>query len=118
MTYTPSLHTPPTQQDKPQVSPARVLQKVISEQRSGRITITDAQDPSIRWRVYLGGGQLHFAESTMGHTERLAYVLKNTFQIFAYRNFCPVIPLSIHCCASIGKPRTYPSISSANCWPF
>lgn len=75
MTYTSSLPTP-TQQDKPQVAPAKVLQKVISEQRSGRITITDSRDPSISWRVYLGGGQMHFAESTMGHAERLPYVLK------------------------------------------
>ncbi|WP_299404951.1 response regulator [Acaryochloris sp. IP29b_bin.148] len=75
MTYTPSLPTP-TQQDKPQISPAKVLQKVISEQRSGRITITDARDPSISWRVYLGGGQMHFAESTMGHAERLPYIFR------------------------------------------
>jgi len=75
MTYTPSLQTA-AQQDKPQVAPAKVLQKVISEQRSGRITITDSRDPSISWRVYLGGGQMHFAESTMGHAERLPYILK------------------------------------------
>jgi twitching motility two-component system response regulator PilG len=89
MTYTPSLHTPTVQQDKPQVSPTRVLQKVISEQRSGRITITDAQDPSVRWRVYLGGGQLHFAESTMGHTERLTYVLKKHLPDFRLSGFLP-----------------------------
>lgn len=81
MTYTSSLPTP-TQQDKPQVTPAKVLQKVISEQRSGRITITDSRDPSISWRVYLGGGQMHFAESTMGHAERLPYVLKKQLPDF------------------------------------
>lgn len=81
MTYTSSLPTP-TQQDKPQVAPAKVLQKVISEQRSGRITITDSRDPSISWRVYLGGGQMHFAESTMGHAERLPYVLKKQLPDF------------------------------------
>ncbi len=75
MTYTPNLQTP-APKEKPQVSPAKVLQKVISEQRSGRITITDSDDPSISWRVYLGGGQMHFAESTMGHAERLTYLLK------------------------------------------
>lgn len=81
MTYTSSLPTP-TQQDKPQVAPAKVLQKVISEQRSGRITITDSRDPSISWRVYLGGGQMHFAESTMGHAERLPYVLRKQLPDF------------------------------------
>ncbi|NJM95052.1 MAG: response regulator [Acaryochloridaceae cyanobacterium CSU_5_19] len=75
MTYTSSLPTSPAHSEKPQVAPAKVLQKVITKERSGRLTITDCQDSSISWRVYLGGGQIHYAESTMGQVERLTYLL-------------------------------------------
>lgn len=61
------------------VSPTRALHKVISEQRPGRMTITDPLDPSIGWRVYFGDGQIHFAESTVGRQDRLPYVLKQHF---------------------------------------
>ncbi len=63
------------QQNTPLVSPAKVLQKVIAEQRSGRLQIQDPNDPSVGWRVYFGAGQIHFAESTMGCPDRLRYIL-------------------------------------------
>ncbi|MGF1603935.1 MAG: response regulator [Thermosynechococcaceae cyanobacterium] len=63
------------QTNTPLVSPAKALQKVIAEQRSGRLQIQDPSDPSVRWRVYFGAGQIHFAESTMGCQPRLKYIL-------------------------------------------
>ncbi|PZD74603.1 Transcriptional regulatory protein WalR [Acaryochloris thomasi RCC1774] len=66
----------PAQQNTPLVSPAKALQKVIAEQRSGRLQIQDINDPSIGWRVYFGAGQIHFAESTMGCGDRLRYILR------------------------------------------
>ncbi len=78
MTYAPATH-PAQQQDAPRVSPTKALHKVISEQRPGRMTITDPVDPSIGWRVYFGDGQIHFAESTVGRQDRLPYVLRQHF---------------------------------------
>ena len=76
MTYTPSLLSGPSLQERPRVSPAKVLQQAMVEQRSGRMTLTDPSDPSQSWRVYFGGGQIHFAESTMGQSARLPYLLQ------------------------------------------
>jgi twitching motility two-component system response regulator PilG len=72
MTYT-TLQPPTTEQ--PKISPAKALSKLVSEERSGRLTLTDPNDPSIQWRVYFGGGQIHFAGSLAGWEERLSYVL-------------------------------------------
>jgi twitching motility two-component system response regulator PilG len=71
MTYSPTDH--PTEQ--PKFSPAKVIHKFISEERSGRLTLADPSDSSIQWCVYFGGGQIHFAGSLMGVQERLAYIL-------------------------------------------
>ncbi len=57
------------------VSPAKALHKLITEGRSGRLTLTDPTDPSLQWRTFFGGGQVHFAECLAGQTERLPYVL-------------------------------------------
>lgn len=65
----------PAHTTTPLVSPAKALQKVIAEQRSGRLQIQDPHDPSVGWRVYFGAGQIHFAESTMGGPHRLPYIL-------------------------------------------
>jgi twitching motility two-component system response regulator PilG len=71
MTYSPTDQ--PTEQ--PKFSPAKVIHKFISEERSGRLTLADPSDSSIQWCVYFGGGQIHFAGSLMGVQERLAYIL-------------------------------------------
>lgn len=56
-------------------SPAKVLHKLSSEDRSGRLTLTDPNDSTIQWCVYFGGGQIHFAGSLMGQQERLTYLM-------------------------------------------
>lgn len=76
MTYTPSLQSNPSLQERSKVSPAKALQQAMVEQRSGRIVLNDPNDPSLSWCVYFGGGQIHFAESTMGQPARLPYLLR------------------------------------------
>ncbi len=75
MTYLLSQPSLQAQPHELRGSPAKTLYQLLGEGRSGRLTIGDPGDPSIGWRVYFGGGQIHFAESTMGHPERLPYLL-------------------------------------------
>ncbi|NCJ08099.1 response regulator [Synechococcales cyanobacterium C] len=56
-------------------SPAKLLKKALMEQKSGRITVYDPNEPSLGWRVYVGQGHIHFAESTVGQQDRLPYLL-------------------------------------------
>jgi twitching motility two-component system response regulator PilG len=60
--------------EPPQFSPAKALQKLVAEERSGRLTITDPDDTSVQWCVHFGGGQIHYASSLVGQHERLAYL--------------------------------------------
>ena len=60
--------------ETPQYSPAKVLHQLTTEGRSGRLTIIDPNDTSIQWRVFFGGGQIHYASSLSGHQERLPYL--------------------------------------------
>ena len=74
MTYSPNGSQ--TQATEPaKYSPAKVLHKLLSEDRSGRLTLSDPNDSSIQWCTYFGGGQVHFAGSLMGQQERLTYML-------------------------------------------
>ena len=57
-------------------SPAKILKKALIEQKSGRITVYDPNEPSTGWRVYTGEGQIHFAESTVGQQDRLSYLVQ------------------------------------------
>ena len=53
----------------------KTLQKLILSQASGKLIIHNPQDSSVRWRVYLGNGRIHFAGSETGQAERLRYLL-------------------------------------------
>jgi twitching motility two-component system response regulator PilG len=74
MTYSPN-DSQKQASDPAKFSPAKVLHKLLSEDRSGRLTLTDPNDSSIQWCVYFGGGQIHFVGSLMGQQERLTYLL-------------------------------------------
>ncbi len=54
----------------------KVLQKLILNQASGKLTIYHPQDPAVRWRLYLGNGRIHYAGSEIGQKERLQYLLR------------------------------------------
>ncbi|WP_404789301.1 response regulator [Altericista sp. CCNU0014] len=60
--------------EKTLFSPAKALQKLVAEERSGRLTVADPNDASVQWRVYFGGGQIHYATGLMGQRERLTYL--------------------------------------------
>lgn len=53
----------------------KTLQKLIVNQASGKLIIHNPQEPSLRWRLYLGNGRIHFAGSEVGQMERLNYLL-------------------------------------------
>ncbi|MFM7384237.1 MAG: response regulator [Microcystaceae cyanobacterium] len=54
----------------------KVLQKLILNQASGKLTLYHPQDPTVRWRIYLGNGRIHYAGSEVGQKERLQYLLR------------------------------------------
>ena len=60
-------------------SPAKLLRIHLAEKGSGRLTIRDPKDHSVCWCVYMSKGYFHFANSTMGHHERLSYVLQRYY---------------------------------------
>lgn len=53
----------------------KTLQKLILNQASGKLIVHNPQDSSVRWRIYLGNGRIHFAGSETGQSERLSYLL-------------------------------------------
>lgn len=61
-------------------SPTKALQKIVTNNLSGRLTIRDPSDTSVFWRVHFGNGKVHFASSLTGYKERLSYYLSR---------FCP-----------------------------
>lgn len=78
MTYT--INTAPQNKSKaPLAAPAKVLKKMTDEQRSGKVTVYDPEDPSIGWSIYFGGGQIHYAHSNVGQPQRLNYLITQQF---------------------------------------
>ncbi|MFN4194962.1 MAG: response regulator [Thermosynechococcus sp.] len=73
-TSTPAASSVTQGDNKALAFPARVIQKVISDRFSGHLTFTDPRDASIGWNLYVGNGQLHYANSTVGHQERFNYL--------------------------------------------
>jgi twitching motility two-component system response regulator PilG len=66
--------------------PARALKSIVHKQISGRLTVRDPYQEGVCWRVYVGRGQVHFATSTTGQAERLAYLLQW---------YCPELPPAV-----------------------
>ena len=87
MTYTINS-TPQTRSKAPLAAPAKVLKKMTDEQRSGKVTVYDADDPSIGWSIYFGGGQVHYAHSVGGQRARLNYLMANHFPKLAEMLMC------------------------------
>jgi twitching motility two-component system response regulator PilG len=65
-----------SQGQKNLISPVQILQNIVNKKITGKLTISDPNDESIFWRVYVGNGQIHFATSAMGQKERLEYFLQ------------------------------------------
>lgn len=58
------------------VQPFQALQTVAAKQMSGRLSFRAPQESDAFWQIYVGGGKIHFATSTIGQRERLAYFLQ------------------------------------------
>lgn len=69
----------PTQSTKQNVSTAKALQEIAKKKLSGQLTIRDSSSDSIYWRVYVGSGQIHFANCVGGKQERLTYLFQQHY---------------------------------------
>jgi len=78
MTYTINS-APQNRTQAPLAAPAKVRKKMTDEQRSGKVSVYDPEDPTIGWSIYFGGGQVHYAHSTVGQRQRLNYLLAHQF---------------------------------------
>jgi twitching motility two-component system response regulator PilG len=67
----PSLRSP-----SPIASPLKVLQNIARQGRSGRLTVQQIAEDPIILQVHTGKGQLHFANTSIGQQQWLAYVLR------------------------------------------
>jgi twitching motility two-component system response regulator PilG len=53
-------------------SPYEALKAVASDQLCGHLLVTSFEDPSISWKIYVGGKRLHYASTTEGQIERMS----------------------------------------------
>lgn len=60
------------------IPPLKALQNIVHREISGRLTIQEPGDESSGWRIHVGKGCLHFADSLVGQRERLAYLLQRS----------------------------------------
>jgi twitching motility two-component system response regulator PilG len=73
----------PSQRPAIVVPPLKALQNIVRREVSGRLTIREPGDGSVYWRIHMGKGCLHFANSLSGQCERLAYLLQRSKSEFA-----------------------------------
>ncbi len=66
----------PSQRATAFASPLEVLQNIAERRVSGRLTVRQTETDPVIWRIHAGGGQVHFATSSLGQRERLVYVLQ------------------------------------------
>ncbi len=52
------------------------LVQLLGNQITGRLTVYTSGTDIIPWRIYVSNGRVHYATSTIGQRERLAYFLK------------------------------------------
>ncbi len=55
-------------------SPIQVLRRMVMVKESGKIVIADPRDESVAWEIYVGTGEIHYATSLVGQSERLGYL--------------------------------------------
>jgi twitching motility two-component system response regulator PilG len=71
-----SQEQPSNQSNQGMVSPARALQEIIKRRVSGKLTIGDPEHDGLVWQMYLGQGQIHFAQSNFGQSARASCLLQ------------------------------------------
>ncbi|MGL5035434.1 MAG: response regulator [Microcystaceae cyanobacterium] len=60
-------------------TPEQVLNTLIANRATGKLTIQNPRDEFVTWQVYLGNGKINFANSGVGSVERLNYLLGGYF---------------------------------------
>jgi twitching motility two-component system response regulator PilG len=68
--------SPPKPPTQAKVSPAKALQEIIKRQVSGKLTVSDPEHDGMVWQLYLGKGQIHFAQSNLGQQQRTFSLLQ------------------------------------------
>lgn len=66
--------------------PIECLQFISQKNKTGCLIVTDPQDHSIQWKLYLNQGQINYATSISGQQERLTYlgqIFKTPLNIFS-----------------------------------
>ena len=58
-----------------QAIPHTLLNHLISQQETGKLTIQNPFDEFVVWQIYLGKGKINFANSVSGSVERLNYLI-------------------------------------------
>ncbi len=66
----------PTTSATKSITVAKALQDISKRKLSGQLTIRDPNSDSLFWRIYVGSGHIHFANSAVGQQERLGYLLQ------------------------------------------
>jgi twitching motility two-component system response regulator PilG len=63
----------------------QALKDIIKKELTGRLTVTDPNDPTVHWEAYFGSGKIHYATCTIGQRERLNYLLRRHYPEFKLR---------------------------------
>lgn len=71
----PSVPTVNLSDELTQEIPYNFLQKLVSHQVSGKLIVQNPFDEYVNWQIYLGNGKIHLANSRVGSSERLGYLL-------------------------------------------
>ena len=90
----------PTSSAQQNVSTAKALQEIAKKKLSGQLTIRDTNSDSIYWRVYVGSGQVHFANCVGGKQERLTYLFQQHYphlDFLQLKNFPSDYDYFCHC---------------------
>ncbi|WP_009632630.1 response regulator [Synechocystis sp. PCC 7509] len=66
----------PTASAPKNTSVAKALQDISRKKLSGQLTIRDPNSDALFWRIYVGSGHIHYANSAIGQQERLTYLLQ------------------------------------------
>lgn len=67
----------PTATASKNISVAKALQDISKRKLSGQLTIRDPNSDALFWRIYVGSGHIHYANSAVGQQERLSYLLQH-----------------------------------------
>lgn len=68
-------------------NPRKAIEYLVAKKTSGCITVSDPDDRTVSWQLFLRGGQLTYATSTGRKTERLQCLMRTVQPTLAKREF-------------------------------